>query len=318
MQFYDFTDVTPSPSATGWYTLDLSAYIPTGSTGVALLLENRDTSSHAYGARKPGDTTDLENSWEPTPGGSMLYAGVNSSRQVQVYYGSTTYTHTYVVAAFGSEAAFRDTAADVTPGTAGSWQTVDLSGYISEAADAAILVVMESSWVGYAFGARRYGNTGYTRTGKLYGQQIGCICPLDSSKRCEVYVSNTALKVYLVGYLKSGSGWTFNDTPTDVSLSTAGSYIDLAALPSGSTAGLWEVLNTEASLNKKQFLRRNGSAVDHYAYVRFWQRQYWMCAVDANRIAEQEIEATTMDAYVWAYYVPPAAGIGKLAWWLLG
>ncbi|MEM0106528.1 MAG: hypothetical protein QXX81_08375 [Zestosphaera sp.] len=94
--YYPFTNpVDITPSATGWSTVDLSSYIPAGSTGVSLLFVNTSTSTnYKADARKTGST---DNHPSLTYGTVIAYnnffrwvvVGVDSQRRVDIYSEST-------------------------------------------------------------------------------------------------------------------------------------------------------------------------------------------------------------------------------------
>ncbi|MEM4468939.1 MAG: hypothetical protein QXS32_07750, partial [Candidatus Nezhaarchaeales archaeon] len=94
--YYPFTNpVEITPSATGWSTIDLSSYIPAGSTGVSLLFVNTSTSTnYKADARKTGSTDDHPSL---TYGTIITYptrfrwvvVGVDSQRRVDIYIANT-------------------------------------------------------------------------------------------------------------------------------------------------------------------------------------------------------------------------------------
>jgi len=240
----DEVDATPE-TANEWTDVDVSAYVPSGATGV--ILELVTTDAYAVGLRKKGSTDNRTNAIYPSHCWAAI--GVDANRVFQAYIGSTTQV---VIALCGytmSGVTFFTNAYDKSISTVGAWTDIDCS---AEAPNAIGLIfeVKEGSSVKY-MGLRKNGSsddrTSQTYNHSTFGAIIGC----DESQVCEGYVSHTWVKFFLVGYITDGA--VFNTNATDVSI-TKGGWKDLPALPAGANMGFIEVASPSDflyGLNKK-------------------------------------------------------------------
>lgn len=303
MNFLTPTDVSPVTTG-GWVDLDLSGYIPAGSTGVALRFVNASTSDRRNGARN-NDSTDATDYFIDNSTQATLFCGVDGSRICEVYRGSTEVT-IYLDGYFGAEAVFFQNLTSVAVGVAASWVTVDISTAVSlgESALVAILNVQATTTGGLGF--RPAGSTD-TRNGLPYGG-YGYIAGLTSNK-FEGWRATTGFDYNLLGYMKSGV--TVVDPATDYSGTTTGVYSDLTALPTGAIGGFFEANN--ASLNTYVAMRANGATHDNYWQMRTVNHPICVAA-DASRIVENKRSHTSTIYYLRSYFVssnhgPAATGI---------
>lgn len=303
MNFLTPTNVSPVTTG-GWVDLDLSSYIPVGSTGVALRFINSDTADRRNGARN-NDSTDATDYFIDNSTQATLYCGVDGSRICEVYRGSTGVT-IYLDGYFGEEAVFFANRTSIATGIAAAWVTQDISTAVSlgETALVAILNVQATTTGGLGF--RPSGSTD-TRNGLPYGG-YGYIAGLTAHK-FEAWRATTGFDYNLLGYMKSGI--TVVNPATDYSGTTTGVYSDLTALPTGAVGGLFDVQN--ATLNTYVAMRSNGATHDNY-----WQMRtvnHPVCTgADASRIVENKRSHLSTIYYLTSYFVssnhgPVATGI---------
>lgn len=304
MNFLTPTDVSPATTG-GWVDLDLSGYIPAGSTGVALRFTNSSATDERIGVRN-NDSTDTNDFFIENSSHVHLYVGIDGSRICEVWRGDTTVT-VYLEGYFGSEAVFFANATAVESGLASTWTTVDISTAVSagETAIAAILALEANAATGN--GARPSGSTD-DRKSLPYGV-YGYITGLTSHK-FEGWRASTAFKWHLMGYMKSGL--TVVDPGTDYSGSATGTYHDLTALPAGATGGVFDIYNAVTSPSKVQ-LRENGATHDYYYQMAAKQLQLFSKA-DSSRIVENKRANTNTVYYLTSYFTsanhgPAATGI---------
>jgi len=282
------TEVTPS-TAGSWQDVDASGSVPAGATGVILHIVNNTAADSRYIAlRKNGSTDDrLEELAITSHFWAMI--GVDANRVFEAYVQSTTEIDIYVVGYTTAGVTFKTNADNKSLGSTGSWTDIDCS---TEAPNAIGLIfeTCNTYWAGKEFGLRKNGSSD-DRHGdvNIGGAVIGC----DASQICEGYIEVTYVDFFLVGYITDGC--TFNTNATDVSLGSAGSWLDLASLPSGAGMGIIEVLRGTSS--ESFGLRKDGSSEDLY----YDTRHCWGIVEAASLIIEGKIETTDVDFFVVGY-----------------
>jgi len=255
--FYPITPTEVTPGSSGsWQDVDVSGSIPSGATGVILHLVNNSASNRDIGIRKNGSTDarlqDLVKS-----GHCWMAIGVDGSRIFEAYVESTTDLDVYLVGYTMSGVTFNTNATDKSLGTTGAWTDIDCS----TEAPSAIGLIFE---VGEPVLAKSYGLRKNSSTDdryydlwrhNAYGAIIGC----DANQIVEGKISATDVNFYLLGYITDGV--TFNTNATDLSITTAGAWTDLSALPTSSKMGIIEVVT---STSYAYGLRKNGSSENLY------------------------------------------------------
>lgn len=289
-----FFPITPTefvPGGTGsWRDMDVSSVVPEGATGVILHIENTYGLGRYVGVRKNGSS---DNRHPDIRGGSHLWAmiGVDTNRVFEAYVESTTYINIYIVGYTKSGVTFKTNADDKSLSTTGSWQDIDCS---TEAPSAIGLIFETYSTAVKEYGFRKNGSSDnrHDDVDYIVWSVIGC----DTSQICEGYIEGAEADFFLVGYIADGC--TFNTNATNVSLGTAGSWLDLLALPSGANMGFIEVKNTSTT-QYNYGLRKNGSSEDIYKDAR---RHPWaIVECDESRLIEGKIENTDVDFFVVGY-----------------
>lgn len=290
-------DVTPGSSAT-WVDVDVSAYVPSGTTGVILHLTNEYTSTIETGLRKNGSTDDrhdIGSLRSSTHTWAMI--GVDSSRIFEAYLEVLTNVHLYLVGYTTQGVTFLTNGVNKTPSTVGSWQDVDCS---MEAPNAVGLIFEIGTLTAepQSFGMRKNGSTD-SRTNMNEGHAtftvvIGC----DTSQIAECLVAHANLRVYLIGYITSGA--VFNTNATDLSLGATGAWTDLAAIPASSVMGFIEV---KTSTIADYGLRVNGSSEELYMDAFYHPWAFIEC--DENYIIEGKISSTNVDFFLVGYAITP-------------
>lgn len=293
--FFPITPLEVTPGiAESWQDVDVSAYVPVGATGVILHCSST-AGEQKLGLRKNGSSDNridylLINShcW------SMI--GIDSSRIFEAYISTITDTNIYLVGYTISGVTFFTNAYNKSLSSTGSWIDIDCS---SEAPNAIGLIFeVVSGLSAYNFGFRAKGSTddrhNDTYTHCCFTAVIGC----NNSQVCQGWIEDATVKFYLVGYITIGA--VFNTNATDLSLTTAGSWLDLSTLPSQSNIAFIEV--TSAS-GYNYGLRKNGSSEDIYYKANFHPWAFVEC--DSSRIIEGKIENTWVDFFLVGYATKP-------------
>lgn len=269
-------DITPTTAA-AWVDADVSAYIPTGATGVILHINNT-TAAYNIGFRKNGSTDNRINSIRAD---EHFWAaiGVDSNRILELYLGSTTYTTVYLVGYFTDEAVFFTNAVDKSLTVTSTWTDIDISA--DTGTDTAIGAIFEV--VHIANGYRWYDFRKNSSTDNFSGgsndvkSHNGVIVGVDANEICEAIIESTDVDFFLVGYVTKDM--VFNTNATDMSLSTTGAWTDLTALPSGATGAFFNV-----PIGADAFgLRQNGSTEN---IVNTYPHAWAMVAADSNGLIE--------------------------------
>lgn len=303
--FHDYVDCTPT-STGSWQTQDLSAVIASGATGVALVAYNSGaTNYYLAGACKPGIESGNPYMNVDLTTRTLIYAGVNSSREVKLYRGNAD-IHFALVAEFGDEAVFFDSMVACATNTTATWVDTDVSASVAANADAGFFLwgdnAAEVSLVN--FGMRLHADSEDTDILGLMrrGDSMGMICDLDANGHFDQQVNSANQNCYLVGYLVAGSGWVF-EHPRDSLTSTAADYYDLTALPAGTTGAIFDVKTNAATMYAFDLRAKGATGGPYQDSYRITQA---MCGCDASGVVQAKRENANLLTYVRAYYVPPA------------
>jgi len=298
--FTDLVDISPG-ATTGWQEIDISAHVAADAAlAVVFVVYNGNVEA---GVRHPSSTDDL--SAIGISGSSDYFTAGILNQKIDLYKDSANITY-YLVGYFNSsESGSFSSAIDKSLGTAGSWQTIDLSGDVPAGTKYACFIALNTI-TSYGYNLRNFGSTDDRKPG--YGTKVqGIVVPVDGSRRCEGYIENLAVDFYLVGYITAG---TRKVNGLDKSLGTTGSYqdIDLVAdAPADAMAVLIEV-NSGVSSTLDNFCRAKGSSDDYYKNV--YLVQHAIVKLDTNKVLQGKIEHLNVNYYVQGYFqgtAPPVA-----------
>lgn len=282
------TKITPL-IASSWTDVDVSSYVPIGTTGVLLHIEFISDGLE-FGARKNGSTDDrhIEHYYASHTGFSI---GVDENRILELYVESITDINVYLTGYFDSCAVFYTNAINISLNTTGSWTDIDIN--VNDDAIGAIIEVYNTSYnVNYLYGLRKNGSTD-DRYAYFLGKTTAFI-GLDENEIFEGKINNVGVDFYLTGYIKSGV--TFLTNATDLSLSSTGDYNDLTALPNDATGGFIEC---STPTKYSYALRKNGSSEDIY---RDLIKHEWIAVeCDSNQLIEGKIANTAVDFFLTGY-----------------
>ncbi len=301
--FFPITPTEITAGASGeWTPMDASALIAEGATGVILHVVNTAGFDRDLGLRKNGSTDDR---YTDADGVAHFWAmiGVDGDRIFEAYVQSTTEIDIYVVGYTMAGVAFSTNADDKSLGFALDWYDIDCS----TEAPSAIGLIFEITGVLWsdAAGLRKNGSSDdrHPPGGEHYtfGAIIGC----DGSQVCEGYVGHINNDFFLVGYITDGC--TFNLNATDVSLGSAGEYLDLSALPSGANMGFIEHYSLGVPYDFG--LRKKGQSGGYYDIYKQAYHAWAIVECDASQIIEGKIENTDADFFVVGYSEVPAVGL---------
>lgn len=265
-----------------WEDVDVSAYVPTGATGVILHFYKTTAGSRAIGFRKKGSTDNCYTDMEGGSHGNALI-GVDENLVFQVYGVITVklvgYTATGVV--------FFDNGYDKTPGILSSWQTVNCS---AEAPSAIGLIFEYRGTVAPAYcGVRKNGSTDNRATSCPWHcwAIIGC----DATQNVQINVS-VANSTFLIGYITQGA--VFKTNANDKSPASTLSWLDVDCSVEAPKAVMvfFEPFQMDGGW------RKNGSTEDIYLKSRYFSG---CVAVDANQVFETKVAYRPFGPYLNGY-----------------
>jgi len=294
--FYPITPVEVTPgTASSWQDVDVSSYIPSGSTGVILRVCNTGISSYNFGVRKNGSTDSPRPYFEPLTH-CWAAIGVDDNRIFEAYVGNTTDIDLYLVGYTTSGVTFRTNEWSPTFGSNETWVDLDCSSEVPSGAVGIIFHNYAPFSVLMSLGLRKNGSTDDRHSPIDYNSCFGAIVGCDSSRIVEGWREGISLVVAVVGYISDGA--TFNTNATEETVESEGAWHDLSpALPSGSVMGFIEVhLSVEASLGYG--LRKNGSSENMVYYANF--HPYGFVECDSNRIIEG-LKSENPQTYIYFY-----------------
>lgn len=219
-----FTSITPvrvavPATSSAWQNLALSAYIPSGATGVIAQFFHTHTGATGYGFRKSGSSDDRRDRGSGSITSGVII-GCDSDRLIQVNTSSAPADQHIRLLGYstGSDIVLRTNGLQLSSGI-GDWDSYDLSA-LCPGAIGAIIEVWNAGSSFHNFGIRKHGSTS-TRTRGTFGHNcftivVGC----DTAQLVDLYRLNSDLEFYLTGYIVSGATF-FTDgidvTPTDYS-----------------------------------------------------------------------------------------------------
>lgn len=295
--------LTVSQTYGAWVDCDVSAYVPSGATGVLLhVVDTKDDAGKAWmNFRKNGSTDDRTDYGLYYYGHTWRAVGVDSNRIFEYYHLDTSggtigsYKKLYLIGYFGDEAVFFDNGIDKSTATTGSFVDIDISGHTGEdTAIGAIFEVYCQTSSEYSHFFRKKGSSTDIYDTYYGGKNGTFIVGVNESGVCQQKIKDTGVDVYLIGYIKSG--FVFETDMTDYSLSTIGSYVDLNALPSGATGGLFWVFS---KFNRFD-LRKKGYETAIYEYPNSCTA-FAFVQCNGDRIVEGKITNTNCDFYLIGY-----------------
>ena len=187
---------------------------------------------------------------------------------------------------------------EVTPGTANSWEDVDVSSYVPEGATGVVLHLVDTNTSFHRYvGIRKNGSTDDRHNDIAIGAHFWAAIGVDTSRIFEAYIENTTqVDIYLVGYTKSGV--TFKTNADDKSLGSTGSWQDIDC--SAEAPNAIGLIFESYSYDSLAFgMRKNGSS-DNRTNNKY--KQTWtIIGCDTSQICEGYIQNTNIDSFLVGY-----------------
>ncbi|MFA5054140.1 MAG: hypothetical protein WC565_08775, partial [Parcubacteria group bacterium] len=317
-----FIQTTPTeyvPGGTGsYYDIDCSALVPAGAVGVEVEIHDNSASyARMFFCHKNGSVDD-KYADVYTACMTSQFVGVDANRVFEVKTESTTQLDFYVRGYFTEHYVFRTDQQNVSTATTGSYVDVDASSYCPSAVAVLLNMVSTSAY----YGVVHKNGSSDDRTASsdhYYNNGIGEIVGVDASVIFEQKIENAVVDLFIVGYYAPPAGATgcavvMHTNATDRSISTTGSYQDLAALPAGALYGFYSA-NATSATEYANWMRANGSSDDLYnttgSNIYGYTHSVFVIACDGSYLVEQKIEAAYTDTYEIGYGIDEAYTFAK-------
>ncbi len=306
-----FVKTTPTeyvPGGAGsFYDIDCSALVPAGAVGVLCELQESSSFTRSIWLRKNGSVDELYEDLYLSCMTTMML-GVDANRVFEAKVESTSYNNIYVRGYFLSGYVFRTDQQAVTTETTGSYVDVNCSSYCPSA----VMVIFNfvCTTTAYYGVVRKNGSSDdrYASSDKYYNTSVGEFVGCDASQIVEQKIENAAVDLYIIGYYAppgtASCPVVMHTNATYRSLSTTGSYQDLAALPTGALYGFYSA-NSASSTAYATWFRKNGSTDNLYSTsltnIYGYSHSCWVVECDTGYVVEQEIESANIDTYELGY-----------------
>ena len=312
--FVNAKDVSLSASSTAWQTIDLSAQVPSGATGVTVEVVNTGASNDNSGMLR--GTEDGRDYMSNPAHGEMearthrwQMVKLDSSRLIQGYIEHTDIDFKLLGYTIGTDPTYFAGPSDITPSATSTWVTVSAAGGVSGSADGVILLVESTNSDALSFGIREKTSTYSTTNRGLqpYGNTMYMV-GIDASDEFEAFLQDTGINTYLVGETTGSVVYYINDVL--VSDPAVESWQELNA---SSTAGVPATANgvvlraemgTDAGDRKLGI--RHGDSTDDWN-VDIGSGTHFQAAVGlrSDTVWDEYMEHVSANVYIAAYTIPP-------------
>lgn len=149
---------------------------------------------------------------------------------------------------------------DVSPGTTGSWQDVDLSALIASGASGVALHFVNTGTTDRDCGWRKKGSTDDRKESLRNACQAYGYIGVDGSRVCQVYIGHAEIDVFLVAYFSADV--VFFTDGIDVTPGGTGSFIDvdITSHLAGGDNAIAAICEHNNGSNQTNGFRKNGSS----------------------------------------------------------
>jgi hypothetical protein len=299
-----------------WQTIDLSPYIPAGSTGAILDIHNTFTDNLKCDVRKPGSTDFHYAIWRHdlgTPAGYHRYAIVGLDTLQLEALPETTDIKIYLVGYTDSYFTFFTNALERTGTRNNEWETIDISADVPAEATAAVLKLVNKGVTLIGDARKPASPEDYTSVG-YFSEPITLIVGL-TDRKFEKYVGDVYSQIVcLIGYAVK----PFKTYPTPkIFTPAAGSWqtISLKGLiPKDAEGAFIQIRNHDGIVSRIGEVRKKGSTDDRTATakIRLSGHIGAYVGVDSALNFEAYVETTSVKLYLYAPAAIKRPGIWRL------
>ncbi len=309
------TRVDVTPGSTGWQDVDVTSHVGGDAGSVALVyleIVNETGTERAWGIRKNGSTDSLTGILEDT-GHTWIAIGVDSSDIFEINFANISENKVYLVGyATTAEAGNLTNAVKKTVGADATYTDIDISGDTTGGvAVCAFFKVKNTHATEFRTHFLRQNGGTPDRPRDMYnGDIVGFASACDGSEVLEGFAEIAAdIEWHLTCWLEDN--FTAFDPVKVYSAAGAGANEDVdvsADVPSGND-GAFFYFAPATSVEYKGLLIKKGSGITEYQDLAMLATP-WV-ELDANRVAEQKVESTGLDLFLWGYTSQPAGGVTR-------
>ena len=290
--------ISLSSTAT-WETADLdSTYgsLPSPASMAILVAVNDSGTSYNFGVRENGDTDFTITSDVVGRNRTTVYVKPDSGNVIQIYRESVD-LDVYLIGYADGANTWIGAPTDVTPGTANSYQDIDLSAYAGASSVWAILEVDTPGTRAVSF--RYNGDTTIDYSSESYsGGHHWAIAPLDGSDIIEAEVENiTETTIYVVGFIDVGTVKT--TASSDLAPATQASYQTITVPDGGHDIAVLGVFDVTAAAFA--FRPYNDTSYPDIYHDSDGTGNYTISAIDGSNRLEGKFENAGTTVHVFGY-----------------
>ena len=311
--FFWFTNAYDiSLTTTGsWQDIDLSSYVPKGTSGAIVeLVHTGSSTSYSGVVRGKEDTRDymsnvlFEDIEQETHRWQIVK--VDSNLLIPGYSDNAEIDFKLMGYTSGSDPSYFKTPPDISPTTTGSWATVDVDPLVDGDTVGVILLVDSQRGPSSDYALREVGSSFNTTSQEIegYGNTMYLV-GIDGNDQFQAYIQTAEIKIFLVGQTKESVVYYTDDLA--VTDPTAGSWQEIDAdtysVPTTANGLIFWVNNGGAS-DRKAGLRHGDSTDDWNADVGGRTHLQAATGIRSDNVWDEYLEHANLDVYIAAYTVP--------------
>ena len=312
--FVNAPDVSLTTTAS-WQDIDLSAHVPTGTTGVIVEVVNTGNTGDLSGViRGKEDARDYMSNviYEAMVGETHRWqiVKVDSNLLIQGYIENTNIDFKLRGYTLGSDPSYFSNPPDVTPATKGQWETVDVTANVDSDADGVILFVDSTEGGEKEYALREMGSTFLDPSGpdknllSRYSNTMYLV-GINAADQFQVWLEEVlTMKIYLIGQTKGSVIYNLEDVA--VADPTTGSWQEVDAddynIPAAAN-GIFFRVGDSGSSTKAGF--RHGDSTDDWnGDIEKETHLFAGTGINADNVWDEYLENSNLDVYIAAYTVP--------------
>ena len=301
-----------------WTDVDVTAQLGGDAgnvAGIILQVVNDDgITENNWGVQKNGSGDNRAAILEDV-GHTWVAVGIDSNDIFELYLGDASEMDVYLVGyILDTEGSFFLNAVDKSlgAGDVDTWTDIDISGDTGgDTSKTAFFTVTKGGVTNIQdFGFRENGSTDDLHRDIYAGDMRGAMMSVDGGEIVEGYINADDTDFFLMGYLTDNI--TSFANAKEYFAAGAGSYEDadfsgdIPADNDGAFVYFYDSGGSELTAN----IIKKGAGTDIYFDIS--EQQHLWTEIDSNRVAEQKVESTNMDLYLWGYtnttaVAPPVA-----------
>jgi hypothetical protein len=226
--------------------------------------------------------------------------GLDSSFIFEAYIEDATVV-IYLVGYTDDSWTFKTNAVDVSLGAFGAWTDIDVTASTSADTVGVVLEIENQLAAGRTEGVRKNGSADARNGNMGASSHYYVVVGVDNDEIFEMWAQDTNVNCYLVGYIETGAGATFNTNGVDKSLAGAAAWTDIDCSASAPDADclIFEVFDVGGG-GATFGLRVNGSS-SAILQIPDTYHSWAVVPCDENQIVEGYVTNLNTDFYLIGY-----------------